>query len=230
MGADRAILVQADAAGRAARRGTHLPQAHREGISADRAARQAGHRRRQQPDRPDARGAVESAAGDVCFEGRARRRARRSVTREVDAGLETIEVDLPAVIHQRPASQRAALREAAGHHEGEEEAARHDRRSPISASTRRAQFKTLKYEPPAARQKGVMVKDVGRTGRGAQAEGVWCDGQDSHRCRACERQAQSRHRQVRGVRQPDPGRARSTSRCSPPTRVPSRPRRPRSRA
>ena len=45
------------------------------------------------------------------------------VTREVDAGLETIEVDLPAVITGGPAPQRAALREAAGHHQGQEEAA-----------------------------------------------------------------------------------------------------------
>ncbi len=35
------------------------------------------------------------------------------VTREVDAGLETLEVELPAVITTGPAPQRAALREAA---------------------------------------------------------------------------------------------------------------------
>ena len=60
--------------------------------------RQAGDRRRRQPDRPDAGRAMGSAAGDVRLEGRDRRRQGARVTREVDAGLETIEVDLPAVI------------------------------------------------------------------------------------------------------------------------------------
>ena len=53
---------------------------------------------------------------------------KATVTREVDSGLETLEVDLPAVLSRRPAPQRAALRETAGHHEGEEEAARHQER------------------------------------------------------------------------------------------------------
>src|SRR5689334_936091 len=81
------------------------------------------------------------------------------VTREVDAGLETIEVDLPAVIttdlrlnepryvklpdimkaKKKPLDTIAIA--ALG----------------VDAGT---QFKTTKYEPPAARQKGIMVKDV----------------------------------------------------------------------
>ena len=77
MGADRAILVQTDAPVEPLAAARIFLKLDREGIAAARAARQAGHRRRQQPDRPDARRAVESAAGDVRLEDRARRRARR---------------------------------------------------------------------------------------------------------------------------------------------------------
>ena len=46
------------------------------------------------------------------------------VTREVDGGLETLELDAARGGHHRPAPERAALRVAAQHHEGQEEAAR----------------------------------------------------------------------------------------------------------
>ena len=52
---------------------------------------------------------------------------KAKVTREVDAGLETIEVDLPGGDHHRPAPQRTALHQAAGHHEGQIQAAGDDR-------------------------------------------------------------------------------------------------------
>ena len=59
--------------------------------------RQAGDRRRLQPDRPDAGGAAGLAAGDVrlklVIEGEA-----ALVTREVDGGLETLKIKLPAVV------------------------------------------------------------------------------------------------------------------------------------
>jgi electron transfer flavoprotein alpha/beta subunit len=48
---------------------------------------------------------------------------KAKVTREVDGGLETLEVTLPAGGDHRPAAERAALRDAAQHHEGQEEAA-----------------------------------------------------------------------------------------------------------
>ena len=49
---------------------------------------------------------------------------RAKVTREVDGGLQAIEVDAAGDRDRRPAAERAALREPAEHHEGEEEAAR----------------------------------------------------------------------------------------------------------
>ena len=47
-----------------------------------------------------------------------------SVTREVDGGLETLALTLPAH-HHRPAPERAPLRHLAQHHEGQEKAAGH---------------------------------------------------------------------------------------------------------
>ena len=56
------------------------------------------------------------------------------VTREVDGGLQTVKLKAPGDRHHRPAPQRAALREPAEHHEGEEEA---DRREDAGRSRRR---------------------------------------------------------------------------------------------
>ena len=84
MGADRAILVQTDGAVEPLAAARVFLKLIEKEAAAARAARQAGHRRRQQPDRPDARGAVESSAGDVCLEGRdsdgARPRSRAKST------------------------------------------------------------------------------------------------------------------------------------------------------
>ena len=45
-----------------------------------------------------------------------------TVTREVDGGLQIIKVDLPAIVTVGPAHERTAVRLAAEHHEGKEEA------------------------------------------------------------------------------------------------------------
>jgi electron transfer flavoprotein beta subunit len=84
---------------------------------------------------------------------------KAKVTREVDAGLETIEVDLPAVftsdlrLNEPRYVKLPEIMKA--------------RKKPIETVPIASlgvdvapQFKTLKYEPPASRQKGVMVKDV----------------------------------------------------------------------
>jgi electron transfer flavoprotein beta subunit len=84
---------------------------------------------------------------------------KAKVTREVDAGLETIEVDLPAVFTtdlrlnepryvKLPDIMKAKKKPL-------------DTVSLADVGVDSApQFKMLKYDPPAARQKGVMVKDV----------------------------------------------------------------------
>ena len=85
--------------------------------------------------------------------------AKAKVTREVDAGLETIEVDLPAVLTtdlrlnepryvKLPDIMKAKKKQL-------------DTIAIASLGVDTApQFKTTKYEPPASRSKGIMVKDV----------------------------------------------------------------------
>jgi electron transfer flavoprotein beta subunit len=97
IGADRASLSKpmlncspggGQAAGRRGKEGR--PATHHPG--------QAGDRRRLQPDRPDARRA--------CLAGRRRRFASKvvigdgkaTVTREIDGGLETLDISLPAIV------------------------------------------------------------------------------------------------------------------------------------
>jgi len=158
MGADRAILVQTDAAvepltaanvflALAKKENPDLILLGKQAIDDD--ANQTGQMLAAIWERPQATYAskIEIAAG------------KATVTREVDAGLETIEVDLPAVITvdlrlnepryvKLPDIMKAKKKpldvtslDALG----------------ISAGSL---LKSLKTEPPAQRQKGVMVKDV----------------------------------------------------------------------
>jgi electron transfer flavoprotein beta subunit len=84
---------------------------------------------------------------------------KASVTREVDAGLETIEVDLPAVVtvdlrlNEPRYVKLPDIMKA--------------KKKPLDVTSLDALgvsagvlLKTVKTEPPAQRQKGVMVKDV----------------------------------------------------------------------
>ncbi len=77
LGADRAILVETDAELQPLAVAKLLRADRRRGEARPRDPRQAGDRRRRQPDRPDARGAARLAAGDLRLEGRDRRTARR---------------------------------------------------------------------------------------------------------------------------------------------------------
>ena len=159
MGADRAILVQSDSAVEPLAAARDLPQARsrRNRRSSCCSASKASTTTTTRPARCWRR----------CGIARRRRSPRRSsstarkakVTREVDAGLETIEVDLPAVF-----TTDLRLNEP-----------RYVKLPDIMKAKKKPldtiaiadlgvepapQFKTLKYEPPAARQKGIMVKDV----------------------------------------------------------------------
>ena len=158
MGADRAILVQTDQPVEpltAAR--TFLALAQRENPdlvflgkqAIDDDANQTGQMLAALWERPQATYASKVELAD----------GKATVTREVDTGLETIEVDLPAVVTvdlrlnepryvKLPDIMKAKKKpldvtslEALG----------------ISAGTL---LKTVKTEPPASRQKGIMVKDV----------------------------------------------------------------------
>ena len=158
MGADRAILVQTDLGvepliaaqtflALARKENPDLILLGKQAIDDD--ANQTGQMLAALWDRPQATYASKVALN----EGKA------TVTREVDAGLETIEIDLPAVItvdlrlnepryvklpdimkaKKKPLDVTSldALGVAAG-----------------------ALLKTVKTEPPAQRQKGIMVKDA----------------------------------------------------------------------
>ena len=136
----------------AADRRAHAAQADREGAAGPRDPRQAGDRRRRQPDRADAGGAVGPPAGDVRLKieiddgkahGHARSRCRSGDDRSRPAGRG----------HHRPAPQRAALHQAAGHHEGQEQAAARRSRSPTSASkpATRSRPRTTRRRRNAAR-------------------------------------------------------------------------------
>jgi len=120
MGADRAILVQTDGPvepltaaqtflALAKKENPDLIFLGKQAIDDD--ANQTGQMLAAIWDRPQAT----YASKVEIVEGKA------SVTREVDAGLETIEVDLPAVVTV-DAVERAPVGETARHHEGQEEA------------------------------------------------------------------------------------------------------------
>ncbi len=159
MGADRAILVQSDQAVEplaAARVFLKLIEKEtpqivllgKQGIDDDN--NQTGQMLAALWDRPQA-----TFASKVELAGSAAK-----VTREVDAGLETIEIDLPAVI-----TTDLRLNEP-----------RYVKLPEIMKAKKKPletlmladlgvdvapQFKVSKYAPPPARQKGIMVKDVG---------------------------------------------------------------------
>jgi electron transfer flavoprotein beta subunit len=98
-------------------------------------------------------------------EGKAR------VTREVDAGLETLEVDLPALIttdlrlNEPRYVKLPDIMKA--------------KKKPLEALTlstlgveSKQQLKLVKFEPPAQRQKGVRVKDAGELVEALKKKGV----------------------------------------------------------
>jgi electron transfer flavoprotein beta subunit len=159
MGADRAILVQTDATVEplaAARVFLKLIEKEspqivllgKQGIDDDN--NQTGQMLAAFWQRPQA-----TFASKIELDG-----AKAKVTREVDAGLETIEVDLPAVI-----TSDLRLNEPRYVKLPDIMKAKKKQLDTIAVGDlgvdAGAQFKTLKHSPPAARQKGIMVKDVG---------------------------------------------------------------------
>ena len=90
-------------------------------------SRQTGHRRRLQSDRPDAGRAARVVAGDLRLRDHPIDGSEAEVTREIDGGLQTLKVKTAVHRHHRPAPQRAALRIAAEHHEGQEKADRREK-------------------------------------------------------------------------------------------------------
>jgi electron transfer flavoprotein beta subunit len=158
MGADRAILVQSDSAvepltaahvflALAKKENPDLILLGKQAIDDD--ANQTGQMLAAIWERPQATYAskIDIAAG------------KASVTREIDAGLETIEIDLPAVmtvdlrLNEPRYVKLPDIMKA--------------KKKPLDVTSMDAlgvssgvQLKTVKTEPPAQRQKGIMVKDA----------------------------------------------------------------------
>ena len=112
-----------------------------------------------QPDRPDAGDAVGPPAGDVRVEARDRRRQGARVTREVDAGLETIEVDLPAVITTDLRLNEPRFIKLPDIMKAKTKPLETIALADLGVDTGDT-LKTTHYAPPAKRSKGVMVKDA----------------------------------------------------------------------
>jgi electron transfer flavoprotein beta subunit len=159
MGADRAIHVQADASLEplaAARIFLKLIEKEapqivllgKQGIDDDN--NQTGQMLAALWNRPQA-----TFASKVELDG-----GKAKVTREVDAGLETIEVDLPAVITTDLRLNEPRYVKLPDIMKAKKKPLEQQTLSALGVDAA-PQFKTLKFEPPAARQKGVMVKDVG---------------------------------------------------------------------
>ena len=170
MGADRAVLVQTDApvepltAARIflkliERESPQIVLLGKQGIDDDNS--QTGQMLAALWNRPQA-----TFASKVELDG-----AQARVTREIDAGLETIEIDLPAVVTtdlrlnepryvKLPDIMKAKKKPL--------------ETIPIDALgvPGTAQFKSIKYEPPAARQKGILVQDVAQLVSSLRAKGL----------------------------------------------------------
>jgi electron transfer flavoprotein beta subunit len=98
IGADRGILVEvARCRTAAAGRGQAAQGPGRQGTAAADHPGQAGHRRRLQPDRPDA-GCLAGLAASHLRLKVVLEDGKVTVTREVDGGLETLALTLPAII------------------------------------------------------------------------------------------------------------------------------------
>ncbi len=158
MGADRAILVQTDSAVEpltaaqtflavAKKENPDLILLGKQAIDDD--ANQTGQMLAALWERPQATYASKLAIAD----------GKATVTREVDAGLETIEVDLPAVVtvdlrlNEPRYVKLPDIMKA--------------KKKPLDVTSleslgvfAQAWLKTVKTEPPAQRQKGIIVKDV----------------------------------------------------------------------
>ncbi len=80
-----------------------------------------------------------------------------TVTREIDGGLQTRQPRSARRADHRSAPQRAALRLAAQHHEGEEEADRREVARPPTASTSRRGFEVISTTEPAGRSAGIKL-------------------------------------------------------------------------
>jgi electron transfer flavoprotein beta subunit len=158
MGADRAILVQTDAVVEpltAARTFLAITKKENPDLillgkqAIDDDANQTGQMLATLWERPQATYASKVEIAD----------SKATVTREVDAGLETIEVDLPAVITVDLRLNEPRYVKLPDIMKAKKKPLDMTNLDALGVSSG-ALLKTVKTDPPAQRQKGVIVKDV----------------------------------------------------------------------
>ncbi|MFI4889626.1 MAG: electron transfer flavoprotein subunit beta/FixA family protein [Steroidobacterales bacterium] len=158
MGADRAILVQTDSAVEpltAARTFLALVRQENPDLvflgkqAIDDDANQTGQMLAALWDRPQATYASKVELAD----------GKATVTREVDVGLETIEVDLPAVVTVDLRLNEPRYVKLPDIMKAKKKPLDITSLDALGVSSVQA-LKTIRTEPPAQRQKGIMVKDV----------------------------------------------------------------------
>ncbi|MGH8139783.1 MAG: electron transfer flavoprotein subunit beta/FixA family protein [Steroidobacteraceae bacterium] len=98
-------------------------------------------------------------------EGKAR------VTREVDAGLETLEVDLPALVTTDLRLNEPRYVKLPDIMKAKKKPLESLALASLGVDTRQA-LKLVKFEPPAQRQKGVRVKDAGELVEALKKKGL----------------------------------------------------------
>ena len=158
MGADRAVLVQTDGAvepltaakvflALAKKENPDLIFLGKQAIDDD--ANQTGQMLAAIWERPQATFASKVEIAD----------GKASITREVDSGLETIEVDLPAVVTVDLRLNEPRYVKLPDIMKAKKKPLEVTSLDALGVSAQNL-LKTVKTEPPAQRQKGVMVKDV----------------------------------------------------------------------
>jgi electron transfer flavoprotein beta subunit len=170
MGADRAILVESTAAVEplaAARiflklvekEGAQIVLLGKQGIDDDN--NQTGQMLAALWQRPQA-----TFASKIELEG-----TKAKVTREVDAGLETIEVDLPAVFTSDLRLNEPRYVKLPDIMKAKKKPLDTVKIADLGIDVA-PKFKTLKYEPPATRSKGIVVKDAGELVNALKQKGL----------------------------------------------------------
>jgi electron transfer flavoprotein beta subunit len=171
MGADRAVLVQVDSPVEprtAAQVFLKLAQQHqpqlvilgKQAIDDDNG--QTGQMLAALWDRPQATYASKLELKD----GRAR------VTREVDAGLETIEIDLPGVITTDLRLNEPRYIKLPDIMKAKKKPLDVTSLAALGVELPAQAIRTIKFEPPAVRSRGVMVKDAAELVAALQQRGV----------------------------------------------------------
>jgi electron transfer flavoprotein beta subunit len=171
MGADRALLVQVDAPVEpltAARVFLKLVQKHqpqlvilgKQAIDDDNG--QTGQMLAALWERPQA-----TYASKLVLEG-----TRARVTREVDAGLETIEIDLPGVVTTDLRLNEPRYIKLPDIMKAKKKPLDVTTLSELGVTPAADGIRALKFEPPAVRSRGVMVKDAAELVAALKQRGV----------------------------------------------------------